>query len=209
MPKKPNHVALTLSGLKAFARKHNVELPEVYRHTFSKVNDILGMQISQNIPILTLYVLHTSVRDSKDFSVIMDQLVKFFEDLAGNEMIRTHKVKVSVLGKWYNLPGRVVEQIKDIIDETGDYDAFFFNLCINYDGREEIADACRIIARKVQAGKLEPDDISKEMIKESIYSSYFLPPDILIKTGANNKLKGFLMWDTTESYIYFSGKPGV
>ena len=108
-----------------------------------------------------------------------------------------------MLGKWYDLPGRVVEPIKDAIDSTRDYDLYFLNLCVNYDGQEEIADACRLIARKVRAGRIDIDQITKSEIKENIYASYFLPPDVVVCTY-KRYFTGLLLWDSVRSTIYFT-----
>ncbi|MBD3312974.1 di-trans,poly-cis-decaprenylcistransferase [Candidatus Woesearchaeota archaeon] len=202
----PKHVALTMGGQLSYAKAHNVSIEEIYKMMFSKINWLLDLQINMNIPIITAYVLTGDVKESPHFSTIIDKLVELFENLRNNSRIYDNKIKISVLGKWYDLPGRAVEPIKSIIDETRDYDSFFLNLCINYDGKEEIVDACRILGRRIQAGKIDIESIDRESIKDNIYSSYFLPPDIVIKTGPEKNLNGFLLWDTTNSHTYFSGK---
>lgn len=201
----PKHIALMVSG-QMLAKTDLKSITEFYRKKFAKIRWIMDIQIRRNIPIMTVYVLSPSVKNSEHFSLIMDKLAEFFDGLKSNEEVQRNKVKISVLGKWYDLPGRVIDSIKAVIDETKDYDSFFLNLCINYDGREEVVDACKMVARKIQAGKFDPESIDKETIKDSIYSSYFLPPDLMIKTGKEKKLRGFLLWDATESHIYFSGK---
>ena len=203
----PKHVAISMGGQAAYAKTHHLGTEELYKRMFSKISWLVDMQISMNIPIITAYVLTSKVKNSEHFPAIIDKLIEFFESLRNNSKVYENKVKISILGKWYDLPGRAIDSIKAIIDETKDYDSFFLNLCINYDGREEIVDACRILGRRIQAGKLDAEAIDKEAIKDNIYSSYFLPPDMLIKTGTEKKLGGFLLWDTTESNIYLSGKP--
>ncbi|MFC1752333.1 polyprenyl diphosphate synthase [Thermoproteota archaeon] len=200
----PKHIAFTMGGQIEHAQLHNVDIEEIYTKMFSKINWLIDMQIKLNVPIMTAYVLTIDVKNSDHFSLIIDKLIEFFEHLKNNRLVYENKMKISILGKWYDLPGRAIEPIKAIIDETRDYDSFFLNLCINYDGQEEIVDACRIIGRRIQAGKLDIESIDKEAIKDNIYSSYFLPPDLVIKTGREKKLKAFLLWDTTHSEIYFS-----
>lgn len=204
--KKPKHIALTMGGNLSYSRRHNLPIDRVYSMVFSKINDMISMQTSMGIPIITLNVLTSKAKSFENYSNIMDVMVDFFEKLRGNKIVSENKVKISVLGKWYDLPGRVVEPIKAVIDYTRDYDNYFMNLCINYDGKDEIVDACKMLGRKIQAGKLDADAISQESIKENVYSSYFMPPDIIIKTGRSKRLKGFLLWDSTNSYIYFAGK---
>ena len=203
--KMPNHIAMTVGGLNRWSRKSGEDLKEAHKRAFKKVEEIIRYQLCFDIPIITLYLIDSKIRQKKDFLETMDALAEFFKELLHNEDIFRSKIKVSILGKWYDLPSRVVEPIKRLIDETKDYDSFFLNICINYDGKEEIVDACRIIVRKALIEKMSVDSIDSEMMKDNIYSSYFLPPDLMIKTGTGKRLHGFLLWDSTHALIYFSG----
>jgi undecaprenyl diphosphate synthase len=100
----------------------------------------------------------------------------------------------------------MIESIKKIIDSTKDYDNYFVNFCINYDGQEEIVDACKMVARRVKLGKIEVDSITKETIKDDLYSSYFLPPDFIFVTGKKRSVSGFLLWDSVNSEIVFTNR---
>jgi undecaprenyl diphosphate synthase len=201
----PKHIGMTVGGLGRWSRLKGEDLKEAHKRAFKKVEEIVRYQLCFDIPIITLYLVNSEVKKAKDFVEIMDALSEFFKELAQNKDVFRAKVKISILGKWYDLPSRVVEPMKRVIDETKDYDSFFLNLCINYDGKEEIVDACKIIVRKAMLEKMDVDSISNEMIKDNIYSSYFLPPDLMIKTGTGKRLHGFLLWDSTHALVYFSG----
>ncbi|MBW2972323.1 di-trans,poly-cis-decaprenylcistransferase [Candidatus Woesearchaeota archaeon] len=201
----PKHIAMTVGGLGRWSRKTGEDLKEAHKKAFKKVEEIIRYQLAFDIPIISLYLINSKVNQAKDFTEIMDALGEFFRELAQNKDIFRQKVKISIIGKWYDLPSRVVEPMKRVIDETKDYDSFFLNLCINYDGQEEIVDACKIIVRKAMIEKMDIDTIDVEMVKDNIYSSYFLPPDMIIKTGTGKRLHGFLLWDSSQSMIYFSG----
>ena len=136
----------------------------------------------------------------------MDSLLEFFQLILNWDLIKQNQIKVSILGKWYSLPLRLIEAIKTIIAETKDYDKFFLNFCINYDGQEEITDACRLIAKQVKDEKIDALAIDKALIKENIYASYFLPPDLIIITGTKRSTGGLLLWDSPNSKIFFSEK---
>ena len=201
----PKHIAMTVGGVGRWTKTYKKDKTEAYRRMLANIFDIMKHQTTMDIPIVTLFVVNSRVKEDEDFSEQMDALGEFFRELARDVNVFQNKVKISILGKWYDLPSRVVEPIKRVIDETKDYDNFFLNLCINYDGREEIVDACKIIVRKAMAEKMDVDFIDIEMMKDNIYSSYFLPPDLMIKTGTGRRLHGFLLWDSPYSVIYFSG----
>lgn len=203
----PMHIAFAMYGYKRWAEDNQLGVEGGVDRSLLILRNTIKIGVKLNIPILTFHVLGTDImkEESERFTLFMDKLVDFFERLSKDETIHENKVKVSVWGKWYDLPGRVVEPIKKIIDETSGYDNFFVNLCVNYSGQEEIMDSMRLIAMQIINHKIGVDSINKDLIKENLYSSYFLPPDLIIKTG-NKKIPNLLLWDNINSQIYFSDK---
>lgn len=200
------HIALSLNGIEEWAKKHNQELTVAWKESFLAVREIIHFQVNNDIPIFTFNVLPMEFKEEDNFSLIVDSLVEFFNYLLSSDIIKQNQIKISVLGKWYDMPGRLVESIKKIAVETKDYDKFFVNFCINYDGQEELIDSFRIIARKIKSSTLDPDSITKEEVKDNLYSSYFMPPDVIILTGKKQFFGGFLLWDSIKSKVYFSDK---
>ncbi|MFO7710168.1 MAG: undecaprenyl diphosphate synthase family protein [Candidatus Woesearchaeota archaeon] len=151
------------------------------------------MHIALNLPFNETQALEIIDSLFEEVSVIT---IKF--DITGSflsEISKRH-CKVNVFGKWYNSP--LVEQIKEIIKKQ-DADKVL-NLCIEYDGQEEILDACRLIARQVKAGKIDPDTIEKQDIKSNLYTSEIPPPDIIIQSNG----APFLLWDSEYSRIRYT-----
>jgi undecaprenyl diphosphate synthase len=199
----PKHVAISSEDTLLWMKKNRIGNPkEAFAKKAKIINEIIGMQIKYCIPIVTILVLD----DRKHMPEEVEVLQKFFSNLVSAKTIHENQVKISVLGKWYDLPGYLVEEIKHVIDETKDYDRFFLNICMNYSGQEEIVDSCRLIARKIKAGKIDIDAINQELLKDNLYSSYFLPPDIIIKTGTKKTWSSLLLWDSPGAHYYFAGK---
>ena len=181
--KYPKHLAMTMEGIVTWSRNDKVDLKEAYRKSFVILKNILKIQVKENITILTVLVLPASYNKEGDlFPVLVDALTQFLNEMKEDPLVHKNQIKISALGKWYDMPGRLVDNIKDITNETRDYDSFFLNLCINYNGQEEIVDAFRLIGRQVKSEKVDPELVSREMVKENLYSSYFIPPDLIIKT---------------------------
>ncbi len=196
----PKHIAITVEDV---AKDKTIE--ELYRLKFRKIEEFISLIIRLNVPIVTFYLTPLSAEKLESFPSIVDAIVDFFDALLKSKALAESKIRVSVLGKWYDLPDRAVEKIKKIMDETHDYTDFFVNFCVNYDGQQEIVDAARIIGRMIKAGRLDPDVITKPLIKENIYNSYFVPPELIIKNG-RKELNSFLLWDSAHSLVYFTGK---
>ncbi|MFC2016578.1 polyprenyl diphosphate synthase [Chloroflexota bacterium] len=205
--KVPRHVGITTDGTEKWALKNNMSYEDAYKRSFLILKSTIKLQVSLKIPILSFYILDRSVdRESQNYPHLLDAIVNMFDEMANSKIINQNKIKISVFGKWYNLPGRVVDSIKNAIAETRDYDGFFINLCINYDGQEEIVDAIKLLGMQIKSGRMDPELIDKNSIKENLYSSYFLPPDLIIKNGARKETSGFLLWDSVKTKLYFTNK---
>lgn len=200
----PIHVGITVEGTTEWARENGIDIKEAYRTRFEVVRKAITLQTGLKIPVVTFFLLPAHMKKSENYSLLLDSIAEFLQELDTSLIAHEYKIKVSVLGKWYDLPSRIVDPIKKIVADTKDYDRFFVNFCINYDGQEEIVDACRIIAMKIKSGKIDVDSINKETLKEDVYSSFLIPLDLLIKTGAKKTTDGFLLWDSTNAVIYFS-----
>ena len=191
MAMKPKHLAFTTVGLK--------ENPE---KGFSVINWLIDEQIRHKIPVFTFHITHRSDPDPQTLAA----LNRFLESEEFLKKVNENKIKITILGKWYALPSSTINAVKKIIDETKDYDGFFLNFCLNYSGQEEIVDACKLLVMQVLSNKLCDSAITKGTVKENIYTSYFIPPDVLVKFGVYQKQTSFLLWDSVGARLYFTGK---
>lgn len=175
--KTPKHIAISLKKLN--------------NENMDKILEITNICIELDIPILTFNITkseHTSL------------IIEFLEQ--NKNLFHEKKIKISILGKWYSLQNKIVESIKEITSSTKDYDNFFLNLCINYNGNEEIINAMKIIARQLEANKISIENIDNTSVKDNIYSSFFIPPDIIILP--DNNYDGTLLWDSPISLLYIN-----
>lgn len=201
------HVAVVVDGTFRYAEKNKINTTAICETKLLNVKNIIKVGIKENIPILSFFLLSKKTKEHPHYDDIMCSLSDFFQSLSSWEEIKKNQVKINVIGKWYDLSHEAVEGIKKVIDNTKEYDKFFINFCVNYDGQEEILDSVRIIAKQILLGKItDPSQITKEVIKENLSSSYFIPPDGIILTGNTSSPRGFLLWDSFHSKIYDSGK---
>jgi undecaprenyl diphosphate synthase len=188
----PKHIAISTRSLGLY-RKQDENLIEL---ALKKVSELVSIQTKLNIPIFTLMFENKADTDLK----FIDSLITHLQN---DESIRTNKIKVMIIGKWFNLPIATTENIKKLMEGTKDYDNFFLNLLINYDGKEEIISAIKLLTLKAVNKQIDVEKIDADMIKESLYTSYFVPPEILIECAYN--YSGMLLWDLPESRIYLTG----
>ncbi len=202
----PKHVAVDLEGIGRWAQGQKIEVGDAYQKSFLRVLELVDQQVQFNIPVLTFFVMSPRIRGTHRAEVLLESFAGFLESSEMKSRVVSKKIKVTIIGKWYDLSQQVVEAIRRIAEETKDYDSFFLNFCLNYDGQEEIVDACKLIGRQIRLGKIDPEVVTKELIKENLYSSYFIPPDVFIRNGKERILSSLLLWDSVGARIFFTNK---
>lgn len=196
------HVAIDIKGVPEWCEKNKVSLEDGYLRSITKIKEIIKLQIEEQFPILSFLILPLEKKDNPELLKIFKEFLEgdFFLDF-----LNQNKIKVTLLGKWYDLPTEILDSLKRIVEETKMYDNFFLNFCLNYDGQIELLDAFKILVRQVMSGKLSADNITQETIKENIYSSYFIPPDLIVHN--HDKTAGsFFLWDSTKAKRIFTKK---
>jgi tritrans,polycis-undecaprenyl-diphosphate synthase [geranylgeranyl-diphosphate specific] len=204
--KQVNHIAFMVSGSKRYAEQAGIALEQAYAMKFSNVYNCIDWCTAREIPAMTFLLLPGDL-ELPGGQQYVGALTAFVSSLRKSALVNQRGIRFQVYGHWYNLPSTLVDEIKALLEQTKDYDAFFCNLCLAYDGKQEMVDAVRLIAHQVKAGKLDPDGVDEDMIKESLYTSGIVPPDVIVKTGSTRKLRGFMLWDSADADIHITGKP--
>ena len=127
---KAKHVAITTNGILKWTINNKKSLEESYKESNTVLKRTIETQIKNKIPILTIYLLPTGLDNLEHFSTRIDSMLNLFNELLESDLIKHNKVKISAFGKWYDLPGRIVDPIKRLLDHTKDFDGFFVNFCI-------------------------------------------------------------------------------
>jgi len=114
-------------------------------------------------------------------------------------------VRVKVIGRLNLLPEDLRHLIRDVEESTKNYDECFLNIAFAYGGRAEIVDAARKIAEKVKLGELNPESVDEETFEKHLYTSHMpkQDPDLIIRTSGEERLSGFLLWQSAYSELCF------
>ncbi|MDH5754932.1 MAG: polyprenyl diphosphate synthase, partial [Candidatus Bathyarchaeota archaeon] len=128
-----------------------------------------------------------------------------FQKILTNERIHENKVHVKVIGRIGLLPKSLQRLITDVEKATQNYNEYFLNIAFAYGGRAEIVDAARKIAEKVYEGKLDPENIDEQTFEQYLYTSHMpkQDPDLIIRTSGEERLSGFLLWQSAYSELCF------
>jgi undecaprenyl diphosphate synthase len=184
----PTHVAISV-----FSPEHVP--PET---TLRNIMELMTLAVNLRIPMLTLH-FPPSITESE-----ANTIATIFTALMHEPFLDNNQVKISVLGKWYDLPERALEPIKHVISATSDYDRCFVNFCVRYEGQDDIVDGAKLLAKNVQLGKLAPEQITRETLKEAMLISTLLPPSLIIYPSPAQKTGSVLLWDSASALVHFS-----
>ena len=205
--RKPEHIAIILDGNRRWASE--LSLNPWFGHDYGaeKTEDLLGWCLALGVKSITLYAFSTEnfQRSSREVDEIMRIIEEKLGELLTDERIHKNRVRVKVIGRPNLLPESLQGMIKRVEEATKDYDEHFLNLALAYGGRAEIVDAAREIAEKVENGVLAADEIDEELFEGHLYTAHMpqQDPDLIIRTSGEERLSGFLLWQSAYSELCF------
>lgn len=202
----PKHVAIIMDGNRRFSKiQGNIDNIEGHKRGINTLEQVLDWCLDLGIEILTVYAfsIENFKRPKNEVEGLMALFKENFGSIALNKKIHKNKVRMKAVGKLELLPDDVREAIKIAEDSTSKYNDRLVNIAIGYDGRLEIVDAMKKIAKDVKNGKYKPEDIDERLVNENLYTAGLVDPNLIIRTSGEERLSGFLLWQSSYSELYF------
>ncbi len=202
----PQHIGVILDGNRRYAREKG--MMETKGHVFGadKVEDLLRWCWKLNIKIVTLYAFSTEnfSRSEEEVNTLMDILAKKLKKFQEEPTIQKNRVRIRVIGRKEYLSEGLNKEIARAEEQTKDHDQFHLNIAISYGGRAEIVDAVKKIADQIEKKELSIGDINEELLAKNLYTEGIPDPDLIIRTSGEERLSGFLLWQSAYSELYFT-----
>ena len=197
----PAHVAVIMDGNGRWAKERGLPRVEGHRNGVESVRAILRACGEVGIKYLTLYAFSVENwnRPKDEVDTLMKYLARFLKNEIGE--LNKNNVRLEVIGQIYRLPEFVQEQLKKTQAALAKNNGLTLILALSYGGRQEIVEAVRAIATKAKAGKLEPAEITEQVISQHLYTHQYPDPDLLIRTSGEQRVSNFLLWQI--SYAEF------
>jgi len=204
---KPEHIAIILDGNRRWASEQSLNPWTGHHYGAERIEDLLNWCLDLGVKSITLYTFSTEnfCRHPKEVEELMVIAEEKLKEVIANERIHKHLVRVKVIGRLNLLPKSLQEMVRRVEDATKDYDAHFLNVALAYGGRAEIVDAARKIAQRVEKGELKPDMIDEKIFEKFLYTAHMSKqdPDLIIRTSGEERLSGFLLWQSAYSELCF------
>ncbi|MFB6134752.1 MAG: polyprenyl diphosphate synthase [Halanaeroarchaeum sp.] len=203
----PEHVAVIQDGNRRFARERGGEPTSGHDAGARTTEQILEWSAEVGVEELTLYAFSTEnfKRPPAEREHLFDLLESKLYDFADADRVHEDGVRVRAIGETSRLPERVQEAIAYAERRTADYDEFTLNVAVAYGGRSELLRAARDVARSVDAGELDPGDVTKETVESRLYDGEVRDVDLIVRTGGDERTSNFLPWHANgnEAAAYF------
>lgn len=204
---RPEHIAIILDGNRRWASAQDLNPWLGHKQGAETVEHLLDWCEMLGVKFLTLYTFSTEnfKRPPAEVAEIMQIAEEKFRKLLTDERIHRSKVHVKVIGRVNLLPPSLQKLIAEVEQATATYDKQFLNFALAYGGRAEIVDAAKTIAGKVQKGELSVDAVDESTFEKYLYTSHMpnQEPGMIIRTSGEERLSGFLLWQSAYSELYF------
>ena len=189
-----------MDGNGRWAQRRGLERQAGHHEGARRVRDIAAACIDFGIDVLTVYAFSTENwdRPADEVSFLMDLIPERLK--AERSMIFDQHVRIRVLGEIETLPLIDRVAVQDIMRQTAHHDALDLNIAFNYGGRAEIVRAVRNLIRD----GVRPEDVTENLVSGAMYTAGQPDPDLLIRTGGDQRSSNFLVWQSTYSEYYFS-----
>ncbi len=202
-PKRlPRHVAIIMDGNGRWARARGLDRSEGHVEGVNTVRKITEAASVIGIKYLTLYTFSTENwnRPQEEVDALMNLIVIAIERETA-DLIKNN-VRLTMIGDFGRMPDFARRRLSKCMDDTAQCTGLTLVLALSYSSRWEITEAVRNIAAKVQAGSLDPDDITDDTISRNLSTADMPDPDLLIRTGGDFRVSNFLLWQIAYSEIY-------
>ncbi len=201
-------IAFIPDGNRRYAKKANISLTQSYALGTAKAWDVLDWL--SKYPSITTGTFYTfsmkNFQRSKDelgvlFNLFEKQLFRVL-----NEKIDDNKgIRIKFIGHTNLFPASLQEEMQKVEEKTSIYPERTLNLALGYDGQTEIIDATKKFAQDVSIGKIKADSLTPELFNKYLYSD-FKAPDLIVRTSNEQRLSGFLTYQSSYSELAFIDK---
>lgn len=200
----PRHVAIIMDGNGRWAESRGLPRVAGHRAGALAIRPVLKRASELGVEVLTLYSFSSENwnRPTDEVDALMELCC---EKLAQErESLVEMGVRLRRIGKREGLPKSVLQELDETEAATAGGRKITLALALNYGSRGEITEAVRSLAQRTLQGEIAPEDISEELISQSLYTADFPDPDLLIRTAGQMRLSNYLLWQLSYAEILFT-----
>jgi undecaprenyl diphosphate synthase len=194
----PRHVAIIMDGNRRWARLRDLSELDGHAAGVEAIRELLRHAVRRGVPVMTLYAFSREnwARSDEEVTGLFGLLEAAIR--SETEELKAQGVRIRLLGRLDELPEATRTSIGEALDATSGGDRLLLNIAFNYAGRTEIVDAFRQLA----ASGIPADQIDESTISAALYTAGLPDPDLVIRTGGEQRLSNFLIWQSAYAEFY-------
>ena len=198
----PRHVAVIMDGNGRWAERQGLDRVQGHRAGIEAVRATVRAAHELGVRFLTLYAFSTEnwSRPKGEVDALMGLLEHYLE--AELEELDRNGIRLRAIGRLDRLPEVARRKLEEALLRTRDNHEMTVVFALSYGGRTEIADAARRLARDVESGKLDPEQIDEKIFGAYLYDPEIPDPDLLIRTGGEARVSNFLLWQIAYAELH-------
>jgi undecaprenyl diphosphate synthase len=199
----PQHVAIIMDGNGRWAMKQQHERLFGHQNAFTAVRQTVEGGVKLGVKYMTLYTFSTENwnRPQAEVDGLMELLIKAVHN--ETKTLMDNNVRLHAIGDMQRIPERSRKVLADCIEKTSVNTGTTLVLALSYSSRWEITHAAQLIAEQVKKGEMSLSDITEDVLSENMATSFMPDPELLIRTGGEERISNYLLWQIAYSELYF------
>lgn len=198
----PAHIAVIMDGNGRWAKAKGLPRTAGHQQGVETVKRITEEAVRLGVKYLTLYTFSTENwnRPADEVAALMGLVLDHLEE----EIFMKNNVRFRVIGDMQRLPEEVRARIGECVRHTAANDRMTLVIALSYSARWEITEAAKALSDEVRSGKLTPEEITEEVFAARLTTAFMPDPDLLIRTGGEQRISNYLLWQCAYAEFYFS-----
>ena len=200
----PRHVAIIMDGNNRWAKKRFMPGVAGHKAGVDAVRAVIEVCAEAKVEVLTLFAFSSEnwQRPADEVSALMDLFFKALRREA--KRLNDNNISLRIIGDRSRFNPQLQAAMREAEALTAGSNRFVLQIAANYGGQWDIAQAAQRLAREVQAGHLQPEDITPELLQTCLATGDLPLPDLCIRTGGEHRISNFLLWQLAYAELYFS-----
>jgi len=202
----PQHIAIIMDGNGRWAKEKGKLRVFGHQNGVKAVRDTVEGAVEIGIKYLTLYAFSTENwnRPKLEVSALMELLVNTLNK--ETKTLMKNGVRLQAIGDLKQLPRKCYDGLLEVIEKTSGNTNSTLTLALSYSARWEITEAARQLARQVQTGSIQPDEIDEQLFEQHLSTRGMPDPELMIRTSGEQRISNYLLWQLAYSELYFTSK---
>ena len=200
----PKHTAIIMDGNGRWAEKRGLPRTAGHKAGAETLKKIIAYAQKKGIEVITLYAFSSEnwKRPPEEVQTLMNLFRTYLKNDV-NELMKKG-IRISFIGEREKFDADLVEQMNRLERQTADFKGFHVVLALSYGARNDIINAARQIAAKAARGQIKPQEIDESFFSAHLSTADLPAPDFIIRTGGEERLSNFLLWEAAYAELYFT-----